>query len=38
MVVMNVFVVGDLRISKGYQKDFAGITKQTFIKSRDEAV
>ena len=27
-----VFVVGDLRDSKGYQKDFTGITKQAFIK------
>jgi len=28
-----VFVVGDLRDNKGYQKDFTGITKQAFIKS-----
>lgn len=26
-----VFVVGDLRDNKGYQKDFTGITKQAFI-------
>jgi hypothetical protein len=28
-----VFVVGDLRDKKGYQKDFTGMTKQAFIKS-----
>lgn len=28
-----VFVVGDLRDNKGYQKDFTGITKQAFIKA-----
>lgn len=28
-----VFVVGDLRDNKGYQKNFTGITKQAFIKS-----
>lgn len=28
-----VFVVGDLRDSKGYQKDFTGITKQSFAKA-----
>ena len=29
----GVFVVGDLRDNKGYQKDFTGITKQAFIKA-----
>jgi DNA modification methylase len=28
-----VFVVGDLRDNKGYQKDFTGITKQAFIRA-----
>jgi DNA modification methylase len=28
-----VFVVGDLRDNKGYQKDFTGITKQAFFKA-----
>jgi len=28
-----VFVVGDLRDNKGYQKDFTGITKQAFAKA-----
>jgi DNA modification methylase len=28
-----VFVVGDIRDKKGYQKDFTGITKQAFIKA-----
>jgi 16S rRNA G966 N2-methylase RsmD len=28
-----VFVVGDLRDNKGYQKDFPGITKQAFFKA-----
>jgi DNA modification methylase len=28
-----VFVVGDLRDKKGYQKDFTGMTKQSFIKA-----
>lgn len=28
-----VFVVGDLRDKKGYQKDFTGMTKQAFIRS-----
>ncbi len=28
-----VFVVGDLRDNKGYQKDFTGITKKAFIKA-----